>query len=319
MDKNPSLPERFVDRNLPVRPLPEKNTDVWIGGWPEIPSLKMAWHSRARLNMLLHCYRTPHIETGGALFGRVYQIEGKTTESGLPITVIEIEQAVHGQITEANAVRVNISAQAWIEIFQIADRDYPDLQVLGWYHSHPGHGIFLSSTDQNTHNQVFSGAHQVAVVVETHMRRYGVFAGGSKYGGFYQSELFEWDDELIKHLQLLASSQIDMGEQLIIPEKELQPIPQEAISLVDDEDIRPSVHPKKSFWKKYYPYLLMLFAIPILGLVAWLLDIQLIERNLFGKILLGGTFAVGVACIESISIIIFLIKIIMDYSSRRQD
>lgn len=46
------------------------------------------------------------------------------------------------------------------------DRDHPDLQIVGWYHSHPGHGIFLSSYDQFIHENFFSAPGMVALVVD---------------------------------------------------------------------------------------------------------------------------------------------------------
>jgi len=41
-----------------------------------------------------------------------------------------------------------------------------DLEVVGWYHSHPGHGAFMSGTDVNTQTQFFNRLNQVAIVVD---------------------------------------------------------------------------------------------------------------------------------------------------------
>jgi proteasome lid subunit RPN8/RPN11 len=43
--------------------------------------------------------------------------------------------------------------------------DY-DWILLGWYHSHPGHTCFLSSTDIKTHTTMFKHPHQVAIVID---------------------------------------------------------------------------------------------------------------------------------------------------------
>ena len=40
-------------------------------------------------------------------------------------------------------------------------------KIVGWYHSHPGHGLFLSQTDLNTHMQFYQfSSHAVSLVVD---------------------------------------------------------------------------------------------------------------------------------------------------------
>jgi proteasome lid subunit RPN8/RPN11 len=47
--------------------------------------------------------------------------------------------------------------------------------ILGWYHSHPGMGIFLSATDLRTQELYFSASWQIAVVLDPVSREVGTF------------------------------------------------------------------------------------------------------------------------------------------------
>lgn len=49
--------------------------------------------------------------------------------------------------------------------------------ILGWYHSHPGMGIFLSATDLRTQELYFSAPWQIAVVLDPVSRELGGFSG----------------------------------------------------------------------------------------------------------------------------------------------
>lgn len=55
-----------------------------------------------------------------------------------------------------------------------------DANILGWYHSHPGMGIFLSATDLRTQQLYFGAPWQIAVVLDPVSRELGVFCGGER-------------------------------------------------------------------------------------------------------------------------------------------
>jgi hypothetical protein len=46
------------------------------------------------------------------------------------------------------------------------DEHYPDKQIVGWYHTHPGMGVFLSSYDAWLHHHFFPEPWQVALVID---------------------------------------------------------------------------------------------------------------------------------------------------------
>ena len=49
--------------------------------------------------------------------------------------------------------------------------------LLGWYHSHPGLGIFMSATDRKTQALHFGAVWQIAIVLDPIAGRLGIFHG----------------------------------------------------------------------------------------------------------------------------------------------
>jgi len=49
-------------------------------------------------------------------------------------------------------------------------------KIVGWYHSHPGHGLFLSQTDLDTHMQFYQfSSYALSLVVDPRSQEFGVW------------------------------------------------------------------------------------------------------------------------------------------------
>ncbi len=49
-------------------------------------------------------------------------------------------------------------------------------RIIGWYHSHPGHGLFLSQTDLDTHMQFYQfSPYAVSLVAEPKTSEFGIW------------------------------------------------------------------------------------------------------------------------------------------------
>ncbi|MCA9138799.1 MAG: Mov34/MPN/PAD-1 family protein [Planctomycetales bacterium] len=70
---------------------------------------------------------------------------------------------------------VTFTHESWAQINQEMDSEYADLRIVGWYHSHPDFGIFLSDRDCFIQENCFSGAGQVAYVVDPVRKLEGIF------------------------------------------------------------------------------------------------------------------------------------------------
>jgi proteasome lid subunit RPN8/RPN11 len=86
---------------------------------------------------------------------------------------------VQASIPGANAAQggshVTFTQDTWEHIYRIKDRDYPEARIVGWYHSHPGFGVFLSDHDTFIHKNFFSAPQQVAWVYDPHSDEEGCF------------------------------------------------------------------------------------------------------------------------------------------------
>jgi hypothetical protein len=55
---------------------------------------------------------------------------------------------------------------AWAELADVQD-NFPNLETIGWFHTHPGHGLFLSQPDLRIHEGFFRQPFQVAMEIDT--------------------------------------------------------------------------------------------------------------------------------------------------------
>jgi len=52
-----------------------------------------------------------------------------------------------------------------------------DGRIVGWYHSHPGYGIFMSETDLTTHGKLLQfSPFVIALVVDPEINQFGIWA-----------------------------------------------------------------------------------------------------------------------------------------------
>ena len=118
-----------------------------------------------------HINQTPNIESGGVLVGYPF----KTPDNAITFVVITAAIPQHsnnrsvGHFTvgpaEINAARLEM------------EQKYPGLITVGWYHSHPGHGIFLSAQDMTIVRSIYNISWHIALVLDPLQRLEGVFVG----------------------------------------------------------------------------------------------------------------------------------------------
>jgi proteasome lid subunit RPN8/RPN11 len=82
---------------------------------------------------------------------------------------------IDGANAAQGGAHVTFTQDTWEHIYKIKDRDFPDERIVGWYHSHPGFGIFLSDHDTFIHKNFFSAPEQVAWVFDPHSDEEGCF------------------------------------------------------------------------------------------------------------------------------------------------
>ena len=124
-----------------------------------------------------HAMSNTKVELGGVMLG--YQ---RLDENGVPFVVVtECLQAEH---YEASKTNFKFTHDTWSKITDDRANFHPDLEMVGWYHTHPGFGIFLSGMDLFICNNFFSRDLDVALVIDPINKERGWFqwvqSGSSK-------------------------------------------------------------------------------------------------------------------------------------------
>ena len=88
---------------------------------------------------------------------------------------IEVAACIEGQNADEAGAHVTFTQDTWGHIYAVKDKKYPDERIVGWYHSHPGFGIFLSDHDTFIHKNFFSSPGQVAWVFDPQSDEEGCF------------------------------------------------------------------------------------------------------------------------------------------------
>lgn len=87
-----------------------------------------------------------------------------------------VENYIRCESATSKFAEVTFTHESWAQINQEMDTHFEEKRIVGWYHSHPDFGIFLSERDCFIHEHFFSGAGQVAYVVDPVRDLEGVFA-----------------------------------------------------------------------------------------------------------------------------------------------
>ena len=101
-----------------------------------------------------HAYSNLEAEVGGMLFGEI--VDGKTVIAG----------AVAATTASAQQISLTFTHEVWDEILKVGKERFEDKTIVGWYHTHPNFGLFLSEYDQFIQNNFFSNPGQVALVID---------------------------------------------------------------------------------------------------------------------------------------------------------
>ena len=88
---------------------------------------------------------------------------------------IEVQASIEASNAAQAGTHVTFTQDAWEEIYRVKDQKYPEHRIVGWYHSHPGFGVFLSEHDTFIHRNFFSSPNQVAWVYDPHTDEEGCF------------------------------------------------------------------------------------------------------------------------------------------------
>jgi proteasome lid subunit RPN8/RPN11 len=124
-------------------------------------------HQSALNRIHAHGGATPRIEVCGVLVGDVYRDDHGP--------YLLVEQIVEGAAANGGMGQVTFTAATWQHIQSTMDEQFPENRIVGWYHTHPGHGIFLSEMDVFLHESFFGLPWQTALVYDPQTGEEGLF------------------------------------------------------------------------------------------------------------------------------------------------
>ncbi len=105
-------------------------------------------------------------ETGGFLLGGLHRDRQ---------VYVEVRGFLPATGTASRATSLRFTHETWAAMTRQAEAEHPGELVLGWHHTHPRLGVFLSAYDLFIHRHFFSQPWQIAVVVDPCQRQFGFF------------------------------------------------------------------------------------------------------------------------------------------------
>ena len=127
--------------------------------------------------MMIHCNSETEVEVGGLLIGSLLD------------TKVKVEATLPALEAAAGTANVTFTHEVWDSALNKIETHFPNLQIVGWYHTHPRFGIFMSNYDQFIQQNFFPDQRLIGVVIDPIAGKGGTFQYVS--GEVKQTESFE--------------------------------------------------------------------------------------------------------------------------------
>lgn len=147
---------------------PDDNLDLELKNpKSNVPAVKVYFYE-AVINSIANYSKTDlSRELGGVLLGDYREEDG--------CYMVTVKERINALYTEAGVSNIKFTHDTWDNISQIKEEKYPDLKIVGWFHTHPGFGIFLSDYDNFIQKNFFNELWSIAYVVDPMQNKDGVF------------------------------------------------------------------------------------------------------------------------------------------------
>jgi proteasome lid subunit RPN8/RPN11 len=165
----------------------EGNGEIGPSPAPFRPRLSVFMTQRAYVRCCAHAGSDLNNEVGGVLVGK-WRADAET---GQPFIVIEA--VLPARHTRQGSTYVTFTQDSLVALHDDLAERYPGKKLVGWYHTHPRMGVFLSGYDVWLHEHFFPNPWQVALVIEPSASQGGFFVwqpddqlDPRRYFGFYE-------------------------------------------------------------------------------------------------------------------------------------
>jgi proteasome lid subunit RPN8/RPN11 len=130
-----------------------------------------------------HGHVNTEVEICGVLVGNVFR------DAKGPFLLVD--SIIRGDFAGSGNAQVTFTAETWNHIQGVMEAEHPEGRIVGWYHTHPNFGIFLSDMDLFIHGNFFNMPWQIALVYDPVNSDEGVFLwkdGKAQRGSFITLE-----------------------------------------------------------------------------------------------------------------------------------
>src|SRR5262249_53589691 len=121
-------------RQLRPEDLPEA---AFPGGRDQ--AFRVFFHPDVHSRVWKHATENDTVEICGVLVGKWAR------DAGGPFVLIS--ECIRGEAATNRFAEVTFTHDTWAKINHEMDTRFADLAIVGWYHSHPNFGVFLSDRD----------------------------------------------------------------------------------------------------------------------------------------------------------------------------
>jgi proteasome lid subunit RPN8/RPN11 len=158
----------LVLSQIDVKELTKENLQP--GKFPADPRADFRLHISPDVRRAIHQHAKADasIEICGVLVGNWHK-----DENGPYVAVTDY---IRCDNASSKFAEVTFTHESWAQINKEMDSRFANARIVGWYHSHPDFGIFLSDRDCFIHEHFFYGPGQVAYVVDPVRDLEGIFA-----------------------------------------------------------------------------------------------------------------------------------------------
>lgn len=149
--------------------------------------VRIFFKQSAYVKCVVHAASDKENEVGGMLVGEV------RVDPMYPRPYIVIEDILPALHAESGQTSVTFTRDTLVELNSELENGFPDKRIVGWYHTHPQLGVFLSNYDTWLHGNFFNDPIQVALVIDPFRQHGGFFCWQTDrrldpqhYVGFYE-------------------------------------------------------------------------------------------------------------------------------------
>lgn len=133
--------------------------------------------------VMQHVKENIRVECGGILVGHPFQ-----NLDDLDMTFVVVTAAIAQDSSSHSVAHFTVGPKEIEVARDEMQRRYPGWTCVGWYHSHPGHGVFLSGQDMQIVRSIYNVEWHLALVVDPKSEEIAFFRGpeGTRLPGWIE-------------------------------------------------------------------------------------------------------------------------------------